>query len=36
MAPIRGNVNPYRKPRRSGHARLQLIWVVPRKLSFVP
>ena len=36
MAPIRGNLSSREKPRRSGCARLQLIWVVPRKLSFVP
>lgn len=36
MAPIRGNLSSREKLRRSGRARLQLIWVVPRKLSFVP
>ncbi len=36
MAPIRANLSSREKLRRSGRARLQLIWVVPRKLSFVP
>ena len=36
MAPIRGNLSSREKPRRSGRARLQLIWVVPRKCIFRP